>query len=93
MTAAGWIEIALYIAVLTAITPLLGGYMYRVYRGEIRIGLVERAIVALGGDREQDWKGYAKSALVSSAFFFGLLYLILRTQSLHPWNPKDFKVV
>jgi potassium-transporting ATPase potassium-binding subunit len=35
MSAAGWIEIALYIAILTAITPLLGGYMARVYRGEI----------------------------------------------------------
>jgi potassium-transporting ATPase potassium-binding subunit len=89
MTAAGWIEIALYIAVLTAITPLLGGYMTRVYRGEIRIGIIERAIVALGGDREQDWKGYAKSVLVSSAVFFGLLYLILRTQGIHPWNPKN----
>ena len=36
MTAAGWIEIALYVAILTAITPLLGGYMTRVYRGELR---------------------------------------------------------
>jgi potassium-transporting ATPase potassium-binding subunit len=88
MTAAGWIEIALYIAILTAITPLLGGYMTRVYRGEIRIGLVERSIVALGGDREQDWKAYAKSVLILSAVFFGLLYLILRTQGIHPWNPK-----
>jgi potassium-transporting ATPase potassium-binding subunit len=90
MTAAGWIEIALYIAVLTAITPLLGGYMARVYRGELGIGLVERAIVALGGTREQEWKAYARSVLVSSAVFFGLLYLILRSQPLHPWNPKDF---
>jgi potassium-transporting ATPase potassium-binding subunit len=90
MTAAGWIEIALYIAILTAITPLLGGYMTRVYRGEIRIGLVERSIVALGGDREQDWKAYAKSVLVLSAVFFGVLYLILRTQALHPWNPNGF---
>jgi potassium-transporting ATPase potassium-binding subunit len=78
MTAAGWIEIALYIAILTAITPLLGGYMTRVYRGEIGIGVVERAIAALGGDREQDWKAYAKSVLISSAVFFGLLYVILR---------------
>jgi K+-transporting ATPase ATPase A chain len=89
MTAAGWIEIALYIAILTAITPLLGGYMTRVYRGEIRIGIVERSIVALGGNREQEWKGYARSVLVSSAVFFGLLYLILRSQGIHPWNPKD----
>jgi potassium-transporting ATPase potassium-binding subunit len=88
MTAAGWIEIALYVAILTAITPLLGSYMTRVYRGEVTIGFVERAIVALGGRREQDWKAYARSVLVFSAVFFGLLYLILRTQGIHPWNPK-----
>ncbi len=34
MTVAGWFEIALYLAVLTALTPLLGGYMARVYRFE-----------------------------------------------------------
>jgi K+-transporting ATPase ATPase A chain len=77
MTAAGWVEIALYIAVLTAITPLLGRYMAWVYR--------KPALWA-----EQDWKAYARSVLVSSGVFFGLLYLILRTQSLHPWNPNDF---
>jgi potassium-transporting ATPase potassium-binding subunit len=89
MTAAGWIEIALYVSILTAITPLLGGYMARVYRGDLGISFVDRAIVALGGDREQDWKAYARSVLVSSAVFFGLLYLILRTQGIHPWNPND----
>jgi K+-transporting ATPase ATPase A chain len=89
MTTAGWIEIALYVAILTALTPLLGAYMARVFRGELGIGFVDRAIVALGGDREQDWKAYAKSVLVSSAVFFGLLYLILRTQGIHPWNPKN----
>jgi potassium-transporting ATPase potassium-binding subunit len=89
MGAAGWIEFGLYVAILTAIAPLLGGYMYRVYRGDLGIGVVERAIVALGGDREQDWKAYAKSVLVSTAVFFGVLYLILRTQGIHPWNPND----
>ncbi len=88
MSAAGWIEIALYVAILTAITPLLGGYMTRVYRGELTIGFVERSIDALGGRREQDWKAYARSVLVFSAVFFGLLYLILRTQGIHPWNPE-----
>ena len=89
MTAAGWIEIALYVAILTAITPLLGAYMTRIYRGELAIGFVERSIDALGGRREQDWKAYAKSVLIFSAVFFGVLYLILRTQGIHPWNPKD----
>ena len=89
MTAAGWIEIVLYVSILTAITPLLGGYLTRVYRGELTIGFVERAIDALGGRREQDWKAYAKSVLILSAVFFGVLYLILRTQGIHPWNPRD----
>ena len=34
MTVAGWIEILLFLALLTALTPLLGGYMARVFRGE-----------------------------------------------------------
>ena len=89
MTAAGWSEIALFIALLTAITPLLGGYMARIYRGELGFAVVDRAIVRLGGELEQDWKAYARAVLASSAVFFGLLYLILRTQSVHPWNPKD----
>jgi K+-transporting ATPase ATPase A chain len=88
MTAAGWIEVALFVAVLTALRPVLGAYMTRVYRGEVGIALVDRQIARLG-DREQDWRAYAKSVLVFSALSFGLLYLILRTQGIHPWNPND----
>jgi potassium-transporting ATPase potassium-binding subunit len=91
MGAAGWIEIALYVALLIAITPVLGAYMTRVYRGEVGIGFVDRLTVRLFGADEQDWKAYAKSVLVSSAVFFALLYLILRTQGIHPWNPSNFK--
>src|SRR5262245_15763387 len=75
MDGAGWIEIALYVAILTAITPVLGRYMAWLYRGPTR-------------GRQQDWKAYAKSVLISSVVFFGVLYLILRTQGIHPWNPK-----
>ncbi len=78
MTTAGWIEIALYAVLLTAITPVLGGYMTRVYRGEIGIGFVDRLTLRLTGGREQDWKAYAKSTLIFSAVFFVVLYVILR---------------
>jgi K+-transporting ATPase ATPase A chain len=88
MTAAGWIEIALFVAILTAITPLLGGYIARVFRDELGIAVVDRPILRLTRGQEQDWKAYARSVLVFSAVFFGLLYLILRTQGIHPWNPK-----
>src|SRR5262245_3435996 len=38
----------------------------------------------------QDWKRYAGALLVFSGLFWLFLYLILRTQTLHPWNPNDF---
>jgi K+-transporting ATPase ATPase A chain len=91
MGAAGWIEIVVYVVLLTAITPVLGAYMTRVYRGEIGIAAVDRLTGRVFGDSEQDWKAYTKSILVFSAVFFGLLYVILRTQAIHPWNPHDFR--
>jgi K+-transporting ATPase ATPase A chain len=92
VTVAGWLEIGLFCAILTAITPVLGGYLARVYRHEVTfLGAVERPLYRLLGvapDRGQDWKGYARSVLVFSAVLGLLTYLILRTQGLHPWNPR-----
>ena len=34
MTVIGWVQILLYCAIIVAITPLLGGYMTRVFNGE-----------------------------------------------------------
>jgi potassium-transporting ATPase potassium-binding subunit len=91
MTAAGWIEILLYIVLLTALTAPVGAYLARVYRGEMRyLGFVERPLMRMLGPRAargQDWKAYAKSILVFSLLSWLLLYLILRTQTLQPWNP------
>ena len=97
MTVAGWIEIALFAAILTALTPVLGAYLARVFSGEpvllARVlGPLERALYRLLGvdpARSQDWKRYARSVLVLSAVFGVLLYAILRTQTLHPFNPAD----
>ncbi len=38
----------------------------------------------------QSWKAYAGSVLLFSAASWLLLYLILRTQTLHPFNPDGF---
>ena len=94
----GWLQIAIFLAVLVAITPLLGGYMARVYTGERvflapLVGPLERLTYrALRVDpaRGQDWKGYARSLLILSGLFWLALYLILRTQTLHPFNPQGF---
>jgi potassium-transporting ATPase potassium-binding subunit len=94
----GWLQILLFLVVLTALTPVVGGYMARVYTGERVfltpvLGPVERLFhraMRVDAARGQDWKRYARSLLVFSAVSWLALYLILRTQTLHPWNPQAF---
>jgi potassium-transporting ATPase potassium-binding subunit len=98
MTWQGWFQIGLYLAVLTALVPLLGGYMARVYQGqrvvlERVLGPVERGFyraVRTRPDREQDWKQYATTTLVFSTLFWLVLYAILRLQGGLPFNPLRF---
>ena len=98
MTLQGWLQIVVFFAIVVAITPLLGGYMARVYTGQHVhlarvVGPVERGIYRLlrvDVEREQDWKSYAASVLLFSLAGWLLLYLILRTQSLQPFNPEGF---
>jgi K+-transporting ATPase ATPase A chain len=98
VTVNGWIQVAIFVAVLTALVPLLGGYMARVYQGEHillerPLGWLERLIYRLLGPSartEQDWKSYGKTTIVFSFVFFLVLYLILRTQNIQPFNPEGF---
>jgi K+-transporting ATPase ATPase A chain len=94
----GWLQIAFFCAVLVACMPLVGGYMARVFAGE-RVALtrvvapLERSIyrvLRVDPEHGQDWKGYARSLLTVSLLFWLVLYLILRTQTLHPFNPQHF---
>jgi K+-transporting ATPase ATPase A chain len=99
MTAQGWLQIAVFLAVLTAIVPVLGAYMARVFNGERLLltpvlGPVERLLHrAMRNDpaREQDWKSYGRAVIVFSLVSWLSLYLILRTQGIHPWNPQGFR--
>ena len=98
MTFQGWVQIAVYVVVLTALTPLIGSYMTRVYRGE-RVLLttvfdpLERLVYRLmrvNPGAGQNWKEYARSVLVLSALSWLALYVILRAQGIHPFNPEGF---
>ena len=98
MTVQGWLQIAIFVGVLIALTPPLGAYMARVYTGERVfltrfLGPLERLLYRLfrvDPTRGQDWKAYGRSALFFSVLSFGLLYLILRTQGIQPLNPEGF---
>jgi K+-transporting ATPase ATPase A chain len=85
MSAAGIIQAAALLAILTALTPPLGRYMAWVFRRPPR-GLERRLLGVLRVDltEEQDWKSYARSMLIFSALCFVALYVLLRTQGLHP---------
>ena len=94
----GWLQFAVFFAVLVALVPLLGGYMARLYTGQRVfltpvLGPVERLlyrVLRIEPEHGQDWKRYARSLLVFSGLFWLALYVILRTQTLQPFNPQGF---
>jgi len=94
----GWFQIILFCLVFTACVPFLGGYMARVFTGERVflspvIGPLERLlyrVLRVDTNVSQGWKSYAGSLLIFSGVFWLFLYLVLRTQTLHPFNHQDF---
>ncbi|HEX4035019.1 MAG TPA: potassium-transporting ATPase subunit KdpA [Solirubrobacteraceae bacterium] len=94
MTVNGWLQILAFCAVLIAVSPFLGRYMAKVYGGERvllspLLGPLERVLYRCFGvdpKREQDWKSYARSVIVFSLAGWIILYVVLRTQSIQPWN-------
>jgi K+-transporting ATPase ATPase A chain len=101
MDSPGIIQIVLYLALLTALTPLIGGYMARVFSGERTfaarvLGPVERALYRVCGvdpSHEQHWTGYAAALLAFNLLGVLLLYAILRLQAWLPLNPAAMSAV
>ncbi len=97
MSGAAWLQFLVLIALVFAATPLLGGYMAKVYGGggtpgDRIFGPVERLIYRATGvepSREQRWTIYARSLLAFSAVSVLGLYLLQRVQSGLPVNPTD----
>lgn len=98
MTVTGLAQLAALVVVLTALTPLLGGYMAKVYQGErvalsLVLGPIERRLqqmLRVSSTAEQGWKEYGRSLLLFSGASWVALYLVLRTQAVHPFNPQSF---
>jgi potassium-transporting ATPase potassium-binding subunit len=101
MTLNGWIQIAIYFAVLTALVVPLGRYMAHVFEGERTfltpvLGPVERGLYRISGideAREQHWITYTVAMLLFNAAGFALLYALLRLQSWLPLNPAGMSAV
>src|SRR5271169_1206107 len=97
MTFIGWIEIALYCAIVVALVRPLGWYMTRVFNGERTflspvLRPVEAALYWAGGvdpKREQHWLTYTVAMLFFHIGGFAILYALLRLQAMLPFNPAD----
>jgi K+-transporting ATPase ATPase A chain len=94
MTVGGWGQILLYMFVLIGVSVVLGNYMARVYAGQTvllsrLLGPIERGlyrVLRVDPRREMDWKAWARSVIFFSIGGWLFLYLVLRTQSIHPWS-------
>jgi K+-transporting ATPase ATPase A chain len=102
MTIAGWLQLAVLIAILVVTAVLLGQYMARVYGdgetapGERFFGPIDRAIYRvcrINPEREQRWTTYAYSLLAFSIFSFLAVYGLQRLQGSLPLNPTDVPAV
>jgi potassium-transporting ATPase potassium-binding subunit len=96
--AQGWLQIAIFIAVLVALVKPVGIYMARVFSNQRvflspLVGPIERLayrVLRVRPGEGQDWKEYARSLIVFSLLSWIALYLILRTQGVQPFNPQGF---
>eukprot|EP01037_Dinobryon_pediforme_P011001 gene11001-11083_t len=91
MTTLGWVQIALFSAILIAITRPFGGLLAFIYDDRrAPLSAVERGTYALLGpaaQREQGWAGYAVAMLVFKLACFLGLYALMRLQTVLPLNP------
>ncbi len=96
MTANGWVQIALFSAIVIAVARPFGGYMTRVFAGERTLlwpvlRPVERAVYWCCGvdeSEEQHWLTYAVAMLLFSVVGFVTLYAVQRLQWYLPFNPQ-----
>ncbi len=96
MSGSGWLQLAIYVIALVALTKPLGVFLVHVLeRGKTFLDPVlrpvERLIYKLFGidpDKEQNWRQYALAMLAFSLVSLLFSYGILRLQHLLPLNPS-----
>jgi K+-transporting ATPase ATPase A chain len=101
MTLNGWLQILFFLLVLVLTTPLIGGYLARVFTGQ-KTWLdpvarpLERLVYRLTGvneNHEMRWTEYAIALLMFSLVSMMALYAMQRLQQMLPLNPQGFGAV
>ncbi len=101
MTTVNFLEIVVYLAIIVAVTPILGGYMKRVFSGERTfldpvLRPVERGIYrvcGVDGAKDQTWVEWTVTMLIVNAASLVILYAMQRLQKFLPFNPNGFGAV
>jgi potassium-transporting ATPase potassium-binding subunit len=101
MTANGWFQILLFLALVLLVTKPLGVFMTRVFNREKTfmdpvLRPVERLLYRVTGvdeTHEMRWTEYAISMLLFSLVSMIVLYLMERLQAFLPFNPQKFSAV
>jgi potassium-transporting ATPase potassium-binding subunit len=95
MTGTGWLQIAVFGALITAMIKPLGGYIARLVQGESRaqryLAPLENGIYRLAGvdpSEEQGWATYALALILFHAAGIVLLYALQRFQNMLLFNPQ-----
>jgi K+-transporting ATPase ATPase A chain len=98
MQTRGWIQFALYLVALLALTKPMGLYLMRVLDANGRTWLdpvmrplenLTYRIMGVKRDREQNWKQYTFAMLMFSLVGCVFTYAILRLQYYLPLNPQS----
>ncbi|MBK8175098.1 MAG: potassium-transporting ATPase subunit KdpA [Rhodospirillales bacterium] len=101
MTLVGWVQIALYVALILALTRPLGGYITLVVSGRRPplswvLAPIERVLYRAAGvqpSTEQHWLTYALAMLMFNLAGVVVLYALQRLQADLPLNPQAMAAV
>jgi K+-transporting ATPase ATPase A chain len=101
MTANGWFQILLFLALVLLVTKPMGVFMTRVFNREKTfmdpaLRPIERLLYRVTGvdeDHEMHWTEYAISMLLFSLVSMIVLYLMERLQGYLPFNPQKLGAV
>lgn len=93
MNLQAWVQYGFFLLLLTLAVKPFGGYMLRVFQGEVTfldplLKPIEKLlyrITSVDQQKEMDWKSYAISFILFSLCGTLLLYVILRIQQWLPW--------
>jgi len=93
------IQILIFIAAITALTPLLGKYMFNIFTGK-KIFITKLfggsenfiyKILKINSGEEMNWKKYLWSVLIFNFSGFVLLFILQSIQQWLPLNPQNLQ--